>query len=183
MTTAEISHPLRICDMPKSKNTHFDVRFSENEMAQIATILSAINVKKMRVSGKVSPSGKKDWVLTATAGATVTQTCVVTLEPVQTRVDTPITLTYLADYQVDGIESVTEMTTDENFEPLTDEIDLTTIASEAIAMALPDYPKLPDAHLETSVFAAKDITPMTDEDTKPFASLASLKDKLTKEEG
>ncbi len=183
MTTAKISHPLRISDMPKSKSTAFDVRFSNDEMAQVATTLSAINVKKMRISGKISPSGKKDWVLTATAGATVTQTCVVTLEPVQTRVDTPITLTYSADYRVDSDESVTEMTTDENIEPLVGEIDLTVIASEAIAMALPDYPKSPDAHLETSVFAAKDITPMTDEDTKPFASLASLKDKLTKEEG
>jgi uncharacterized metal-binding protein YceD (DUF177 family) len=182
MTTTEISHPLRICDMPKSKNTAFDVRFSNDEMAQVATILSAITVKKMRITGKISPSGAKDWVLTAIAGATVTQTCVVTLVPVQTRVDNPITLTYSTDYQVEGIESVTEMTTDENIEPLTDEIDLTEVAIEAIAIALPTYPKSPGAHMETSVFAAKDVTPMTDADTKPFASLASLKDKLSKEE-
>ncbi|MBL4750834.1 MAG: DUF177 domain-containing protein [Amylibacter sp.] len=169
--------------MPKSKNTAFDVRFSNTDMVQAATVLSAISIKKMRISGKVSPSGAKDWVLTAIAGATVTQTCVVTLKPVQTRVDCPIALTYSADYQLDGIESVTEMTTDENIEPLADEIDLTEIATEAIAMALPDYPKSPDAQLETSVFAAKDVTPMTDADTKPFASLASLKDKLSKEEG
>ena len=183
MTKAEISHPLRLCDMPKSKSTGFDARFSKDEMAQIAITLSAISVKKMRIFGKISPLGAKDWVLNATAGATVTQTCVVTLEPVQTRVDCPITLTYSTDYQADSIESVTEMTTDENFEPLTDEIDLTAIANEVIAMALPDYPKSPDAQLKTSTFAAKDITPMTDADTKPFASLASLKDKLSKEEG
>jgi len=182
MLTSKITHPLRISDMPKSKNTSFDVKFSDAEMIVIASILSAVSVKKMRIMGNISPSGTKDWILKATIGATVTQTCVVTLDPVQTRVDTPITLIFSADYQVEGGDSVTEMTTDENIEPLTDVIDLATIAIEAIALALPDYPKSPNAQLEVSTFAAKGIKPMTDADTKPFASLASLKDKLSKED-
>ena len=182
MSTPEITHPLRISDMPKSKNTPFDVKFSDTEMTMIASILSAVSVKKMRIMGKISPSGAKDWILKATVGATVIQTCVVTLDPVQTRVDTPITLIFAADYQVDSGDSVAEMTTDENIEPLTDVIDLTSIAIEAVALALPDYPKSPDAQLEISTFAADGVKPMTDADTKPFASLASLKDKISKED-
>ncbi len=182
MTTPEISHPLRISDMPKTKNTRFDITFSNAELNSIADVLSVVSVKKMRIFGKVSPSGIKDWVLTATVGATVTQTCVITLDLVQTRLDTPITLTYSAKYLADDRESVTEMTTDETIEPLTDEIDLAAIAIEAVALALPDYPKSPNAHLETAIFAADGVTPMTDADTKPFASLASLKDKLSKED-
>ena len=77
---------------------------------------------------------------------------------------------------------MTKMTTDENIEPLTDVIDLTSIAIEAVALALPDYPKSPDAQLEISTFAADGVKPMTDADTKPFASLASLKDKISKED-
>jgi len=182
MSTPEITHPLRISDIPKSKNTPFDVKFSDTEMTVIASIMSAVSVKKMRIMGKISPSGAKDWILKATVGATVIQTCVVTLDPVQTRVDTPITLIFAADYQVDSGDSVAEMTTDENIEPLTDVIDLTSIAIEAVALALPDYPKSPDAQLEISTFAADGVKPMTDADTKPFASLASLKDKISKED-
>ncbi len=182
MPTAKRPHPLRISDMPKSKSTAFDIWFTPEEMTEIATVLSAVAVNKMRISGKINPSGAKDWLLHANVGATVTQTCVITLEPVQTRVDTPITLTYCADYQVDGTESVTKMTTDENIEPLAAEIDLTDIAIEAVALALPDYPKSTNAELETSNFSAKGVIPMTDADTKPFASLASLKDKLVKED-
>jgi uncharacterized metal-binding protein YceD (DUF177 family) len=181
MLTPKITHPLRISNLPKSKTTPVDVVFSETELAGIAELLSASSVKKMRITGTISPSGKNDWMLKAMVGATVIQPCVITLEPVQTRIDTPVTLTYLADFQQESGDSITEMTIDETFEPLTEEIDLATIAIEAVALALPDYPRSADAQLETTIFAEPGITPMSDEDTKPFASLASLKDKLSKE--
>jgi uncharacterized metal-binding protein YceD (DUF177 family) len=182
MQTPDNTHIIRLSDIPKSKSMPFEISFSDSEMVAIADILSAITVKKMRIMGKISPSNAKDWVLSATVGATVTQACVVTLDPVQTRIDSPVIRTYVADYPSIADETVTEMTIDETIEPLVDEIDLTTIAIEAIALALPDYPKSQDAELETSVFSAPGITPMRNEDTKPFASLASLKDKLSKED-
>ena len=182
MSIPQITHPLRISDIPKSKSASFDVRFSDVELKAVASILSALTVIKMRICGKIRPSGAKDWVLKATVGATVTQSCVVTLDPVQTRIDTPITLTFVTDYPLDDGDSVTEMTTDETIEPLTDEIDLALIAIEAVALALPDYPKRQDAQLETTTFSETGIKPMTDADTKPFASLASLKDKLSKDD-
>ncbi|MBE9476477.1 MAG: DUF177 domain-containing protein [Proteobacteria bacterium] len=182
MQTTQIIHPIRLGDVPKSKGISFDVNFSGTELIAIADVLSAITVKKMRIQGKISPSGKKDWVLQAKVGATVVQTCVITLNPVQTRVDTPVTRKYVTDYVVNPDESVTEMTTDESIEPLVAEIDIAEIAIEAVALALPDYPKSHDAQLETAVFTEAGVTPMTDEDTKPFASLASLKDKLSKED-
>jgi uncharacterized metal-binding protein YceD (DUF177 family) len=100
---------------------------------------------------------------------------------VQTRVDTPVSLTYSADYEFNDDDTIVEMTIDETIEPLTDEIDLASIAIEAVAMALPDYPRSQNAQLESAVFSESGIAPMTDEDTKPFASLASLKDKLSKD--
>jgi len=182
MQTPDNIHIIRLSDIPKSKSMPFEISFSDSEMVAIADILSAITVKKMRIMGKISPSNAKDWVLSATVGATVTQACVVTLNPVQTRIDSPVTRTYVADYPTIADETVTEMTIDETIEPLMDDINLTTIAIEAIALALPDYPRSQDAELETSVFSEPGITPMRDEDTKPFASLASLKDKLSKED-
>ncbi len=182
MTHAEMTYPISLKGIPKNKHVPFDITFTDKDMLEISAILSAVSVKKVRVSGKISPSGTKDWLLSATVGATVTQSCVVTLEPVQTRVDVPVELKYVADYEPNNDDSVTEMTIDETIEPLTEEIDLATIAIEAIALALPDYPRSDDAELETAIFSEPGIKPMTDEDTKPFASLASLKDKLSKED-
>jgi uncharacterized metal-binding protein YceD (DUF177 family) len=181
MPDPKITHPLRISDIPKAKNMPFDVTFTPEQMISVAALISAASVKKMRIQGKISPSGNKDWVLNATVGATVIQPCVVTLEPVQTRVDTTVHLTYAADFKYNDTENVVEMTEDETIEPLSDEIDLATIAIEAIVLALPDYPRASDAKLETAVFTKPGDKPMTDEDAKPFASLAELKDKLTKE--
>jgi len=158
------------------------VRFKADELTAIADILSAVSVEKMRISGALIPTGAKDWDLKATVGASVVQTCVVTLQPVRTRIDVPVTLSYVADYCTDSEDSVTEMTVDETIEPLENEIDLATIAIEAVALALPDYPRAPNARLETHVFSAPCTTPMSDMDAKPFASLAKLKDKLSKED-
>lgn len=159
----------------------FKVTFTPEQMTDIASLLSASSVKKMRIQGKISPSGAKDWVLSANVGATITQPCVVTLEPVQTRIDTTVKLTYAADFKYNDKEAVVEITGDETLEPLPDEIDLATIAIEAIVLALPDYPRSPNAQLETVIFTEPGAKPMTDEDAKPFASLAELKDKLAKE--
>ena len=181
MTSNEITHPLRISDIPKATVRPFDIAFTTSEMETVSGILSALSVKKMRIRGEISPSGSKDWILTAQVGATVTQSCVVSLKPVQTRVDVPVTLKYAADYQFNEDDSVSEMDPDENIEPLVDEIDLVIIAIEALALVLPDYPRLENATLETAIFTEPGAAPMTDDDAKPFASLASLKDKLTKE--
>ena len=63
-------------------------------------------------------------------------------------------------------------------EPLRSEIDLGEILVEALSLGLPDYPRADGAALEQAVFTEPGLTPMTDQDTKPFASLAALKDKL-----
>ncbi|KAB7616308.1 DUF177 domain-containing protein [Amylibacter sp. SFDW26] len=182
MTHAEITYPISLKGIPKTKHVPFDITFTEEDMSKVRTILSAVSVKKMRISGKISPLDAKDWLLSATVGVTVTQSCVITLKPVQTRLDLPVKLKYVAEYEKDNDESVTEMTIDETIEPLTEEIDLATVAIEAIALALPDYPRSENATLENAVFAEPGVKPMTDEDTKPFASLASLKDKLSQED-
>jgi len=71
---------------------------------------------------------------------------------------------------------------DENVdsEPLSDLIDLVAIAREALALALPDYPRKKDAVLNQTVFAEPGSAPMTDEDAKPFAELLALKKRFEK---
>ena len=174
-------HSLRVADLRQSKGTHFDVRFSAGDQQSAAKTLEIPGVAKMRFHGQITPLGSADWELKGTVGATVTQECVLTLVPVKTRMDEQVYRIFrkdVPDYE-DG--SVVELNMDEHEEPLGAEIDLFAIAVEAIALALPPYPKAEGAALETTAFAGEDVTPMSDEDAKPFASLAALKDKLQKE--
>ena len=64
---------------------------------EIAQQLELLGLRKVRFEGTIRPAGKRDWQLDAKLGATVVQTCVVTLNPVSTRIDDPITRLYLAN--------------------------------------------------------------------------------------
>lgn len=181
MTKNASSRIIRLKDTPKAQTISFDVAFTCNEMETAATILSANAVHRMRLQGTLKPKDTEDWMLEANIRATVIQDCVVTLNPVKTRIDNTITRLYSANHALQGEGSVSEMNPDEWIDPLCDEINLMDITIEALALTLPDYPKKPNAALDQSIFAAPGIPPMTNEDVKPFASLSELRDKLSKE--
>jgi uncharacterized metal-binding protein YceD (DUF177 family) len=71
-----------------------------------------------------------------------------------------------------------EMPEDDTAEPLPATLDLFAVLSEALALALPQYPRAEDAELGEAVFAAPGVAPMTDEEAKPLAGLAALRDRL-----
>jgi uncharacterized metal-binding protein YceD (DUF177 family) len=96
-------------------------------------------------------------------------------------IDETVTRRYLADMPPPAeMGEEIEMPEDDTAEPLPLEVDLPAVMVEALSLSLPDYPRRDAAELETAQFAAPGVTPLTDEDTKPFASLADLKDKLDK---
>src|SRR5262245_56338359 len=68
----------------------FDISPSAEEAAAVATLLSARSVRKLRFAGQLARTAGGGWQLAAELGATVVQTCVVTLDPVTTRVDQPV---------------------------------------------------------------------------------------------
>ena len=75
------------------------------------------------------------------------QTCVVTLDPVTTRIDQPVRRTWLPDAAPPRAEIVVAPDEDDEIEPLGDRIDLGLVAIEALALALPAYPRKPGATL------------------------------------
>ena len=174
-------HSLRAADLKQSRGTSFDIRFSPADQRTAAETLKIPGVAKMRFQGRITPLGRADWELKGAIGATVTQECVLTLVPVKARIEEEVYRIFRKDTPVFEDGSVVELNMDEHEEPLGTEIDLFAIAVEAIALALPPYPKAEGAVLKKTVFAGEDVTPMTDEDAKPFASLAALKDKLQEE--
>ena len=65
--------------------------------AALAEELDIRGVRKLRFDGELRPSGDSDLELNARLGVTVVQDCVVTLEPVTTRIDEDVTRLYLAN--------------------------------------------------------------------------------------
>ena len=174
-------HPIRLADLPNSRETIFELVPTAGERAAVAAELGIVGLKKLRFAGALAPVGKGDWRLTADLGATVVQECVVTLDPVSTRLDEAVTRTYLAETP-EILTGEIEMPEDDTAEALPETLDLAEVMIEALALSLPLYPRKEGAALGEAVFAQQGIAPMRDEDTKPFASLAGLRENLEKKD-
>ena len=172
-------HAVRIADLPTRAPSSFDLVADAAGLSAIAAALDVVEVRKFRFAGRLSPAGERDWRLEATIGATAIQTCVVTLDPVTTRIDEPVERTYLADYQ-DPEEDEVELTED-TVDPLPATLDLYQVGIEALALALPAYPRKDG--VQTGEDGKLAVTEpgkraMTDADARPFAGLAALRDSL-----
>ena len=53
---------------------------------------------------------------------------------------------------------------------------------ESLAIELPTYPKVDGASLETTAFTEPGKAALSDDDVKPFAGLAALRDKMQKDD-
>jgi uncharacterized metal-binding protein YceD (DUF177 family) len=169
-------------DIAPSKPYRFSLTPDAPARAALARELGISNIRKLMFQGVLQADGKSDWLLEAKLGATVIQPCVVTLEPVRTRIDKPVSRRFIAGLFTPEEGEEVEMPEDETLEALPEELDISRVMAEALALALPDYPRSTGAVLETDRFTAPGIAPMTDEDIKPFAGLAGLRDKLGKSE-
>ncbi len=169
---------LVVNDLPKARPFIFQLAPKEDAMDQTAEALGILGVRKLRFSGEIEFNAHGEVVVTADLGVTVTQECVVTLEPVRTRIDAPVVRRFSPDMPDVSEDHQLLEDEDENLEPLGDEIDLRGIMVEAIALNLPDFPRVEGAELKQRTFAAPGVTPMEDEDAKPFAGLAALKAEL-----
>ncbi|KAJ56640.1 hypothetical protein ACMU_06770 [Actibacterium mucosum KCTC 23349] len=179
--TAHPDHILDIRRFPAGDAQEFLVEPNTDQIATMREELGLNALRKVRFEGRITPAGKADWQLTGMLGATVVQPCVVTLEPVTTRIDEPVARLYTAQADPLPEESEAEMPDDDSREVIPESLNLLTLATEALALALPLYPRADGAELGQAVFAGDGVAPMRDEDAKPFAGLADLKKRL--EEG
>ena len=148
-------------------------------MERLAAELELLGLRKLRFDGRIRPEGKSDWRLDAHLGATVVQPCAVTLVPVTTRLEETVTRRYLARWDAPEPGSEVEMPEDDTAEPLPRAVDLVELMHEALALALPDYPRAAGADFRDIAVTEPGAEPMTDEAARPFAGLAGLRDRLT----
>ena len=147
----------------------------------IAEELGFSALRKLTFSGEIRPEGKRGFKLNGKLGATVVQPCVVTLEPVTTRIDTEVARTYLPEAQIEIPEAGTEveMPEDESIEAIGEEIAPEAVMLEALSLSVPEYPRAAEAEFGQMTSEPDGAAPISDEDLKPFAGLAGLRDKLS----
>lgn len=159
--------------------TRFDYQPDAATLAVLARNFGLLALRKLRFHGEITPDGRGEYVLTGTLAAQGSQSCVVTLSPVNTSVHEQVQRRFVADLAVPEGDEV-EMAPDDTVEPMPEVIDLAEIACEALMLALPLYPRAPGAELGQTLYAGEGVAPLADSDLKPFAGLAALAGLLGK---
>ncbi len=173
---------VRLADPGQRGTQGFVITPDSAGRAAVAQHLGILDVRKLRFEGRLVPQGRRDWTLEAMLGATVVQECVVTLAPVVTRIDEPVTRRYLADLPEPGLGE-TEMPEDDTIEELPASLDLAAVMIEALSLALPPFPRAPDAGPVDLTVTEPGAAPLDAAAVRPFAGLASLRDRLSGPEG
>lgn len=177
MSELPLSQPFRVAGLPTRKPQRFALTPDAGVRAAVGKDLGILAVPVLRFEGEIRAQGRGDFVLEGKLTATVQQACIVSLEPVTTKIAVTVKRRYSADFIVpEGDEA--EMPEDDTLEPLPEVIDVGEVALEEVALALPAYPRAEGAELAETVHAAPGEAPLTDADLKPFAGLQALKDKL-----
>lgn len=179
MTDSTAARPSRFRTgaLSPRKPTRFAYSPDAAERANLAADLGLLALYALDLKGEIRPAGRDELVLEAQLVARADQACSITLVPVPARVDEPVRRRYVAGMTLPDGEEV-EMPEDDSVEPMPEEIDLAEIAAEALALALPLYPRAPGAEFGQATHAGDGVTPLSDADLKPFAGLQGLAAKL-----
>lgn len=154
----------------------FALRPEAEARAALARELGLRGLRKLSFQGRIFPENARDLALEAVLGATVVQDCVVTGDPVTTRIDEEVTRRYLADLP-EPVGDEVEMPEDDTADPLPAHLNLSEVMAEALALALPPWPRADGVEPVDITVTEPGKSPMTDAELKPFAALKSLTEK------
>lgn len=172
------SQPYRSALVSGRKTLRFAFAPDDAARAQMAQALGLLDLPEFAFKGEMSPMGRADVVLRAELTGLVVQPCSITLAPVRSRVKDAVERHYRAEY-IEAKGDEVEIPEDDA-DPLPEIIDVAAVALEALALALPLYPRAKGAEFGEAVFAAPGIEPLKSDDLKPFAGLAGLAERLKK---
>jgi uncharacterized metal-binding protein YceD (DUF177 family) len=158
--TYQCSNPFSVSALSPKKPTRFDVTATAVDLLKMTAFFEIISVKTFKFRGEITPKDKYDFVLIGHLVATVEQACIISLEPVFTKITEEVTLTYLCSMPI----------------PDADDVEI----PEDDTLALPPFPRLQNATLTQAVFTAPGVKPFDSADVNPFAGLAGLVERLTK---
>ena len=175
---------VRFSEINQAKTFKFHLPLSKEQILTLMSRIDLLSLKKVSLTGHLSPLDKDKWTLKAELKATVKQKCVVTLKPVQTIVNETVNRTFSpleaqksSDLLDDGVSQVFF---DDTLQEFNDTIDLLEVIFEELTLLLPLYPKFDGAKLDSYIITEPGKKPLSEKNLKPFAQLSELKDKLGK---
>ncbi len=159
------SVPVALADIPDT-GQRFDLVANDETRASVAKLAGLRALPRLEATLDLSPRAAGGLRVTGQVVATVGQTCVVTLDPIENEVTEDVSLVFAAPRQQD--DDIEKNLAPDAPEPLLgDAIDLGAIATEFLLLGIVPYPRKPDAKFEAP--------PVEDVTTRPFAALAALK--------
>lgn len=181
MTPAESpwSAPVRLDDIGET-GRHIALEASEATRAALAKPAGVDAVERLVATFDLARRGRDGLRVSGRVSATLHQTCVVTLEPIQNEIDEAIDVEFLPAREgmdADAWEDEVLLTQSaEEREPLVDgTVDLGALATEFLILAVNPYPRKPGAAFQVPETAS-------DPGAHPFAGLAALQKKGTVKE-
>ena len=157
-----------------SDGMRMDLVADEAERRAIATRLGLDGLERLDAHAALHRDGERIRA-SGRLHATLTQSCVVTGDPVPANVDEPFDLLFVAAPAAAGHDEEIELQESDCDTIFHDGavIDLGAAIADSLALALDPYPRSPSA-----AAALKDAGVLSEEEAGPFGALAALKDKL-----
>jgi uncharacterized metal-binding protein YceD (DUF177 family) len=166
--------PVLVAQIPEA-GLHRDIEAAGPVREGMAALAGLREILSASASLDVTPSGGGRFHVAGRVRARVGQTCVVTLDPIETDIDEPIDLTFAPSDQIPELSDLVDdaAASEEEIpdppEPIANGvIDLGRLATDALLLAIDPYPRKPGAVFEPLVEA-------DDPEDHPFAALRALK--------
>ena len=170
--------PVMVAHIPDT-GLHRKLEASAAERQAVAEVAGLREVLSVQASFDVVPKSGGRVHVTGHVRARVGQTCVVTLDPIESEIDEEIDLIFAPEAEARRLADLIEEGQDDAEPPEVADppeaivngiIDLGRLATDALFLAVDPYPRKPGAVFETEVIAP-------DPADNPFAALKALQDK------
>jgi Large ribosomal RNA subunit accumulation protein YceD len=174
MNTADPwSVPVTVVQIPDA-GLHREIEADLAARESMAEVAGLREVLSASASLDVTPESGGRVHVTGRVRARIGQTCVVTLDPIESEIDEPIDLIFAPPEQIPELSDLVDEAAESDVEipdppePIINGvIDLGRLATDALFLAVDPYPRKPDAVFEPLIAAAD---PMD----HPFAALKAL---------
>lgn len=169
--------PVTVAHIPDT-GLHRELEASAAERQAMADLAGVREILSARASFDIVPKSGGRVQVTGHVRARVGQTCVVTLDPMESEIDEEVDLIFAPEAEVRRLADLIEEGQDDEEPPEVADppeaivngiIDLGRIATDALFLAIDPYPRKPGVVFEAEVTAL-------DPEDHPFAALKALQD-------
>ncbi len=171
MQTHPFSRPFDVSRLGDGNTRHEHVEATPRECDDLARFLGTVALRRLQAEVALTRHGRQVWA-EIHVRADIIQTCVVTLDNLDTALDEEFSLVFDPDVRPSGeFDEPLSLTDDDPPEPLVDEtVDAGVAVGEMVALALDPWPRRPGAEIDGDFVAVESVR------ASPFAVLKSLKE-------